>query len=54
MIALQGLTLSTGRAKVAAEILRTFSAYVSEGMLPNRFPEAGEQPEYNTVDAILW
>jgi len=23
-------------------------------MLPNRFPEAGEDPEYNTVDATLW
>jgi predicted glycogen debranching enzyme len=23
-------------------------------MLPNRFPDAGEQPEYNTVDATLW
>jgi predicted glycogen debranching enzyme len=23
-------------------------------MLPNRFPDLGEQPEYNTVDATLW
>jgi predicted glycogen debranching enzyme len=23
-------------------------------MLPNRFPDAGEIPEYNTVDATLW
>ena len=23
-------------------------------MLPNRFPDAGERPEYNTVDATLW
>jgi predicted glycogen debranching enzyme len=23
-------------------------------MLPNRFPDAGQQPEYNTVDATLW
>ena len=54
MIALQGLTLSSGRATLAAEILKTFAAHVSEGMLPNRFPEVGEQPEYNTVDATLW
>ena len=27
---------------------------VSEGMLPNRFPDAGEAPEYNSVDASLW
>lgn len=54
MIALPGLTLATGRPEVAAEILRTFARYVSQGMLPNRFPDAGEAPDYNTVDATLW
>ncbi len=54
MIALPGLTLSTGRHKLAANVLRTFGRYVSEGMLPNRFPDAGETPEFNTADATLW
>jgi predicted glycogen debranching enzyme len=54
MIALPGLTLSTGRAGEAATILRTFGKHVSQGMLPNRFPDGGEAPEYNTVDATLW
>ncbi len=54
MIALPGLTLATGRPHVAANILRTFSQYVDQGMLPNRFPDEGEEPEYNTVDATLW
>jgi predicted glycogen debranching enzyme len=54
MIALPGLTLATGRLDVAKSILLEFSKHVSEGMLPNRFPEAGTQPEYNTVDATLW
>jgi predicted glycogen debranching enzyme len=54
MIALPGLTLATKRPEVAATILRTFARYVDQGMLPNRFPDAGEQPEYNTVDATLW
>jgi len=54
MIALPGLTLATGRFDVAASVLRTFARFVSEGMLPNRFPDAGESPEYNTVDATLW
>ena len=27
---------------------------VSEGMLPNRFPDAGDAPEFNAVDASLW
>ena len=54
MIALPGLTLATGRPEVAKEILLAFSEHVDQGMLPNRFPEAGEEPEYNAVDATLW
>ncbi|HEY7909461.1 MAG TPA: amylo-alpha-1,6-glucosidase, partial [Thermomicrobiales bacterium] len=54
MIALPGLCLTTGRAEAAAGILRTFAASVSEGMLPNRFPDSGETAEYNTIDATLW
>lgn len=54
MIALPGLTLCTGRPEVAARILRTFAHFVDRGMLPNRFPDAEERPEYNTVDATLW
>jgi len=54
MISLPGLALETGRPEIAAQILRTFAQFVSEGMLPNRFPDVGEQPEYNTVDATLW
>ncbi|MEO8586014.1 MAG: amylo-alpha-1,6-glucosidase [Acidobacteriota bacterium] len=54
MIALPGLTLATGRPELAREILLLFSTHVSEGMLPNRFPDAGGRPEYNTVDATLW
>ena len=54
MISLPGLTLVTGRPDVARDILLTFAHYVDRGMLPNRFPDAGETPEYNTVDATLW
>lgn len=54
MISLPGLTLTTGRPEIARSILRTFAQYVDQGMLPNRFPDAGETPEYNTVDATLW
>lgn len=54
MIALPGLTLATGRHDDAARILRTFARFVDRGMLPNRFPDLGDQPEYNTVDASLW
>ena len=54
MIALPGLTLATGRAGVARQILLAFSRCVDGGMLPNNFPDAGGKPEYNTVDAALW
>ena len=54
MIALPGLTLATGRAEVARSILLEFAKHIDKGMLPNRFPDAGEPPEYNTVDATLW
>ena len=54
MIALPGLTLATRRPEIAKSILTEFSKHISEGMLPNRFPDAGETPEYNTVDATLW
>jgi predicted glycogen debranching enzyme len=54
MIALPGLTLTTGRPEAARRILTTFARFVDGGMLPNVFPDAGERPEYNTVDAALW
>ena len=54
MIALPGLTLATGRPEIAKNILEAFAASADQGMLPNRFPDAGETPEYNTVDATLW
>ncbi len=64
MIALPGLTLTTGRHNAARALLRTFARYANQGMIPNRFPDvstaipafggARAQPEYNTVDATLW
>lgn len=54
MIALPGLTLPTGKYDVARIILRAFAKHVDQGMLPNRFPDVGETPEYNTVDAAFW
>ncbi len=54
MIALPGLTLVNGRWDIAKHVLTEFSRHVDQGMLPNRFPDAGEAPEYNTVDATLW
>ena len=54
MIALPGLALATGRPELAGRVLRTFARFLDRGMLPNRFPDSGDTPEYNSVDATLW
>jgi predicted glycogen debranching enzyme len=54
MIALPGLTLTTGRPEIARAVLALFAAHVDQGMLPNFFPDDGSPPQYNTVDAALW
>jgi predicted glycogen debranching enzyme len=53
-ISMRGLCLATGRLDAARDILVAWAGFVSQGMLPNRFPDVGETPEYNSVDASLW
>ncbi len=53
-IALRGLCLATGRLDDARHILLEWAHAVSEGMLPNRFSDGNEPPEFNSVDASLW
>ncbi len=53
-IAIRGLCIATGHLEDARDILLAWSGVVSQGMLPNRFPDSGEQPEFNSVDASLW
>jgi predicted glycogen debranching enzyme len=54
MIALEGLTLVTGRHVEAGYILRTFAHYVRDGLIPNMFPEGTRAGLYHTADATLW
>jgi predicted glycogen debranching enzyme len=54
MISLPGLTLVTLRFDDARNILRAYASRMDQGMLPNRFSEAGETPEFNSVDSTLW
>jgi predicted glycogen debranching enzyme len=54
MISLPGIATLLGRFGLAAGILRTYASFIDRGMLPNRFPDGGEPPEYNTADATLW
>ncbi len=53
MIALPGCLLSAGRHQEAKSVLETFLAYERDGLVPNLFPEGGEEPRYNTADAAL-
>jgi predicted glycogen debranching enzyme len=54
-IALRGLCLASGNLATASSILGEWAGVVSDGMLPNRFPDdAGAAAEYNSVDASLW
>jgi predicted glycogen debranching enzyme len=53
-IAMRGLCLATGRLGDARDILLEWAPTISHGMLPNRFPDTGDAPEYNSVDAALW
>jgi len=54
MISLEGLTLATGRNREAGFILRTFSEYVRDGLIPNLFPDGSDEGLYHTADATLW
>jgi len=54
VISLRGLCLATERLPDARSILLGWAGLVSEGMLPNRFVDQGDAPEYNTADASLW
>jgi predicted glycogen debranching enzyme len=54
MIALPGICLATGRPDDARAILSEYARHVDRGMIPNRFPDGGGEPEYNSVDAALW
>ena len=53
MIALPGLCISTGQYESAKKILYTFAINERNGLVPNLFPEGGNEPKYNTVDAAL-
>ncbi len=53
-IAMPGLLIETGRIDEAKQIFSGFLAHMRQGLLPNRFPDQGSEPEYNTVDGTLW
>jgi predicted glycogen debranching enzyme len=54
MISLPGLLVCTGRYGEARGLLKAFASFVRNGLIPNRFPDYGQEPAYNTADATLW
>lgn len=54
LIALPGLSLTTGQFAIAKGLLRTFGHYCQNGLIPNTFPDAAATPSYNSLDATLW
>jgi glycogen debranching enzyme len=54
MISLPGLLIAPGHLNDAREIIEGFLQHRRQGIIPNRFPDSGETPEYNTADATLW
>ncbi len=53
-ISMRGLCLASGRLDLAERILLEWSGQVSQGMLPNHFPDSDAPAEFNSVDAPLW
>lgn len=54
LIALPGLALATGRFQLAKALLYNFGRYCRYGLIPNSFPDVGDEPSYNSIDAALW
>lgn len=54
MISIPGICLANGKLAAAKNILRGYASQMHQGLIPNRFVDRGETPEYNTVDATLW
>ncbi len=53
-VSIRGLGIATGRLAETRKILLEWAKAISQGMVPNRFPDSGEAPEYHSVDASLW
>ena len=54
MISMPGLLITPGRLDEARQMMECFLFHRNQGVIPNRFPDAGEEPEYNSVDGTLW
>lgn len=53
-ISIRGLCLATGRLGQAESILTAWAETIDRGMIPNRFVDHGDPPEFHAIDASLW
>ncbi|HJP82452.1 MAG TPA: amylo-alpha-1,6-glucosidase, partial [Fimbriimonadaceae bacterium] len=54
MISLPGALICTGNLADAQRILLDYAGWMRNGLIPNRFTEAGKGADYNSVDSTLW
>ncbi len=54
MIALPGLTLARGQPERLIEVVETFMAQASQGLIPNFLGSGTAAPNYGSIDAVLW
>ena len=54
LIALPGLTFYAGQPALGLDILKSFTRFERNGLLPNYFGPKGRSNAYNSVDASLW
>ena len=53
-IAMRGILLAQKRFTEAESILLFWSEQVQNGLLPNRFIDENNEPEFNSIDSPLW
>ncbi|UQA58066.1 amylo-alpha-1,6-glucosidase [Polyangium aurulentum] len=54
LIALPGLYLCTGKIEGALRVMREMLAVMKDGLIPNRLPDEGGEPDMHAADATLW
>ena len=54
MISLPGIAAARGKMDAARSVITGYAQYSQDGLIPNRFPDDGEEPQYNSADAALW
>jgi glycogen debranching enzyme len=54
MFVLNAMLHSKTQVKIVENILKKYSFYIRDGLIPNMLPETGRQADYDSVDATLW